>query len=96
MYAIILCGGKQYKAQQGDILEVEKLRSEPGDKIELDVLMTVDGDKVNTDVKAKLEAEVLSHNKAKKVVVYKYKAKKNVRKKKGHRQPYTRIKIGAM
>ena len=94
MYAIILSGGKQYKAQSGDVIEVEKLRADVGEQVELDVLMTVDGDKVNTDVKAKLAAEVLSHNKAKKVVVYKYKPKKNVRKKKGHRQAYTRIKIG--
>ena len=95
MYAIVLCGGKQYKAQAGDVLEVEKLLAKPGDKIELEVLMTVDGDKVLTggEVKARVSAEVLGHNKAKKVVVFKYKPKKNERKKKGHRQPYTRIKI---
>jgi len=96
MYAIVLCGGKQYKAAEGDVIEVEKLRSKVGDKVELEVLMTVDGDKVLTggDITAKVSAEVLSHNKAKKVVVFKYKPKKNVRKKKGHRQAFTRIKIG--
>ena len=96
MYAIILCGGKQYKATEGDVIEVEKLRSEVGDKVELEVLLTVDGDKVLTggDVTAKVSAVVVSHNKAKKVVVFKYKPKKNVRKKKGHRQPFTKLKIG--
>jgi len=95
MYAIILSGGKQYKAAAGDIIEVEKLYGDVGDKIDLAVLMTVDGDKVLTgnEVKAKVSAEILSHDRAKKVIVYKYKPKKNVRKKKGHRQPFTRIKI---
>ena len=95
MYAIILSGGKQYKAAKGDVIEIEKLYGDVGEKVDLTVLMTVDGDKVLTgsEVKAKVEAEILSHNKAKKIVVYKYKPKKNVRKKKGHRQPFTRIKI---
>lgn len=95
MYAIVLSGGKQYKASEGDVLEVERLTAEPGEKIELEVLMTVDGEKVcvGSDLTAKVTAEVLSHNKAKKVIVFKYKPKKNERKKKGHRQLYTRIKI---
>jgi large subunit ribosomal protein L21 len=95
MYAIVLCGGKQYKAQEGDVLEVERVYAFPGDKVELQVLMTVDGETVLTggDVKAKVTAEVLSQNKAKKVVVFRYKPKKNERKKKGHRQFFTRIKI---
>jgi len=96
MYAIILCGGKQYKAAEGDVIEVEKLRATPGERVELEVLMTVDGEKVLTggEIKAKVSAEVVSHNKARKVVVFKYKPKKNVRKKKGHRQPFTKLKIG--
>ncbi len=95
MYAIVLCGGKQYKAAEGDVLEVERLYAFPGDTVELTVLMTVDGETVSTgsDIKAKVTAEVLSQNKAKKVVVFKYKPKKNERKKKGHRQYFTRIKI---
>ena len=95
MYAIVLCGGKQYKAAAGDVIEVEKLVASPGDKIQLEVLMTVDGEKVcvGNEIKAKVSAEVLGHNKAKKVVVFKYKPKKNQRKKKGHRQLFTRIKI---
>ena len=96
MYAIILSGGKQYKASAGDVIEVEKLYADVGEKVDLSVLMTVDGDKVlvGADAAATVQAEVVGHGKAKKVVVYKYKPKKNVRKKKGHRQPYTRIKIG--
>lgn len=96
MYAIVVSGGKQHKVFEGDVIEVEKLKgNNPGDKIELPVIMTVDGDKVtagdNLNVTAK--AEVLSHNKAKKIVVFKYKPKKNERKKQGHRQPFTRLKI---
>ena len=96
MYAIILTGGKQYKASVGDVLEVEKLDAKPGDKIELPALMIVDGDKVlaGNDVTKTVSAEVISINKAKKVVVYKYKPKKNQRTKKGHRQQFSRIKIG--
>lgn len=95
MYAIAVSGGKQFKVGVGDVIEVEKLDGNVGDKIDLQVLMTVDGDSVTAgaDVKAVAHAEILSHNKAKKVVVFKYKAKKNERKKQGHRQPYTRVKI---
>lgn len=95
MYAVILTGGKQYKVAVGDVLEVEKLDANAGDKVELEVIMTVDGDTVVTgnDVTVKATAEVLGQGKNKKVVVYKYKAKKNIRRKLGHRQPFTRIKI---
>jgi large subunit ribosomal protein L21 len=95
MYAVILTGGKQYKVSEGDVIEVEKLDAEVGASVELEVLMTVDGETVLTgkDVKAKATATVLAQGKDKKVVVYTYKPKKNERKKKGHRQPFTRIKI---
>ncbi|MCL2061802.1 MAG: 50S ribosomal protein L21 [Firmicutes bacterium] len=96
MYAIVLSGGKQYKAAAGDVLEVEKLSGKvEGGLVALEVLMTVDGEKVLTgsEVKAKVNAEIVSHNKGKKITVYKYKPKKNVRTKKGHRQLFTRIKI---
>ncbi len=96
MYAVIETGGKQYKVAKGDVIEVEKLDLEAGAKVDLDVVMTVDGDKVETgkpylDKKAK--GEVVMNGKGKKVLVYKYKAKKNERKKKGHRQQFTKIKI---
>ncbi len=95
MYAVVVSGGKQFKVGEGDVIEVEKLDGAVGDKVDLPVLMTVDGDNVvaGSDVKATASAEILSHNKAKKIVVFKYKAKKNERKKQGHRQPFTRVKI---
>lgn len=95
MYAVIVSGGKQYKVAEGDVIEVEKLALEVGAKVELPVLLTVDGDNVvaGGDVKVKATAEVLAQGKDKKVVVFKYKAKKNVRRKLGHRQPFTKLKI---
>ena len=97
MYAIITTGGKQYKVSQDDIINVEKLDAKVGDKINLDVMMLVDGEKVtngNPLVKnAEVVAEVLEHGKEDKVVVFKYKAKKNYRRKQGHRQPFTALKI---
>ena len=97
MYAIVTTGGKQYKVSQDDIINVEKLDAKVGDKINLDVMMLVDGDKVtngNPLVKnAEVIAEVVSHSKEDKIVVFKYKAKKNYRRKQGHRQPFTALKI---
>jgi len=97
MYAIVTTGGKQYKVSQDDIINVEKLDANVGDKINLDVMMLVDGDKVtngNPLVKnAEVVAEVLEHGKEDKIVVFKYKAKKNYRRKQGHRQPFTALKI---
>ena len=97
MYAIIETGGKQYKVAKDDLVNVEKLDQEVGSKVKLDVLMLVDGEKVvngNPYVKnAEVLAEVVEHGKGDKIVVFKYKAKKNVRRKQGHRQPYTTLKI---
>ena len=97
MYAIVTTGGKQYKVSQDEIINVEKLDAKVGDKINLDVLMLVDGDKVtngNPFVKnAEVVAEVVEQGKEDKVVVFKYKAKKNYRRKQGHRQPFTALKI---
>lgn len=96
MYAVILTGGKQYKVSEGDIITVEKLDANVGDTVELEVLMVVDGETVKTTDNANAKAEVLAHGKDKKVVVFKYKPKKNIRKKQGHRQPFTRIKINTI
>jgi large subunit ribosomal protein L21 len=98
MYAVVVSGGKQFKVVKGDVIEVEKLEGKAGDKVELEVLMTVDGDKVvaGADVKSKANAKIVAHGKTKKVVVFKYKAKKNERKKQGHRQPFTTIKIDSI
>lgn len=97
MFAIIQTGGKQYKVQAGDVLNVEKLNAEVGTKVEFPVLLTSNEGKVEvgTPVVAKVvcTAEVVAHGKGEKIVVYKYKPKKNVRSKNGHRQPYTQIKI---
>lgn len=100
MYAIILTGGKQYKAEVGDVISVEKLDAEVGAEVKLDVLMTVEGEdvKVGTPVLegVKATAKVVEHGKGQKVIVFKYKPKKNIRKKNGHRQPYTKVEITAI
>ena len=98
MYAIIEACGKQYKVAEGEEIFMEKLTANEGEKVTFDqVLLISDGEKVKvgtpTVKSAKVEATVVAHGKDKKVVVFKYKAKKNERKKQGHRQPYTQIKI---
>lgn len=97
MFAIVETGGKQYKVTVGQELEIEKLERNIGDKVKLNVLMIADGDVVKAGnpfvTDAVCEAEVVAHGKGNKIVVFKYKAKKNERKKQGHRQPFTRIKI---
>ena len=98
MYAIIESCGKQYKVAQGDVVFFEKLDAEEGKKVSFDkvILVSEDG-KVqvgNPYVKGvKVEGKVVSHGKAKKIIVFKMKAKKNERKKQGHRQPYTKVEI---
>ena len=96
MYAIVENGSKQYKAEVGSIVKFEKLSANVGDKVEFDVLMVSDenGIKVSDEAKAfKVVGEVLEQGKDKKIIVFKYKAKKNERKKQGHRQPFTAVKI---
>lgn len=95
MYAVIVTGGKQFKVSEGDVIEVEKLEGEAGTKVEFPAIMTVDGDNiaVGGDVKVKAEGEIVKQGKTKKVVVFKYKAKKNERVKNGHRQAFTKVKI---
>ena len=98
MYAIIESCGKQYKVAQGDVVFFEKLDAEEGKKITFDkvILVSEDG-KVqigNPYVKGvKVEGKVVSHGKAKKIIVFKMKPKKNYRRKQGHRQPYTKVEI---
>lgn len=96
MYAIVRTGGKQYTVQVGDVIRVEKLAIEAGETIKLDVLFINDEGTVlagNEVAKAYAEAEVLGEGKGEKIIVYKYKAKKNERRKQGHRQPFTALKI---
>jgi len=96
MYAIIKTGGKQYKVEPDRFVDVEKLDAEVGAEVTFDALM-VDGEvtTIGTPVVdgVKVVGKVLAQDKAKKVVVYKYKPKKDYRKKQGHRQPYTRVLI---
>lgn len=101
MYAIIETGGKQYRVQEGDVITVEKLDVNAGDKVELDKVLVLSDDaglKVGTPYVegAKVIGEAVENGKGKKVVIFKYKAKKDYRKKQGHRQPYTMIKIESL
>ena len=101
MYAIIETGGKQYKVQAGDEIRVEKLNAEAGTSFTFDkVLCLLDGDNSvfgkPTVAGATVTGKVVSDGKAKKVIIYKYKAKKGFHKKKGHRQPFTRVTIEAI
>ena len=97
MYAIIKTGGKQYRVQQGDELRVEKLDAKEGDKVVFDEVVAVGGDKLVAGTPFvegyAVAAEVLEQGKADKVIIYKYKAKKDYRRKNGHRQPFTLVKI---
>lgn len=99
MYAIVETGGKQYKVSEGDILKVEKLVGEAGDKLALEKVLVVSDDEGNLNVgkpaveNAKVLVEVLEQGKSKKIIVYKYKKRKNQRKKQGHRQAFTKIRI---
>lgn len=101
MYAIIETGGKQYKVSEGDIITVEKLGVEEGQEYSFDkVLVLAKDDSVTVGAPyvegAKVAASVMGDGKAKKVVVYKYKPKKGFHKKKGHRQPFTKLQIKAI
>ena len=101
MYAIVKTGGKQYKVAQGDVLFVEKLEANEGDVVTLDQVLAVAGENgltVGAPVVegATVTAKVVAQGKAKKVIVYKYKAKKDYRRKQGHRQPYTKLVIEAI
>ena len=99
MYAIFENGSKQYKVAEGDLVKVEKLNANVGSTVTFPVILTADdkGIKVGKEVeKVKVTCEVVAQGKEKKIIVFKYKAKKNERKKQGHRQPYTQIKITAI
>ena len=98
MFAIIETGGKQYKVNEGDIIFVEKLEASEGDTVTFDRVMALStGDNfvvgAPTVEGAKVEANVVKNGKGKKIYVLKYKAKKNEKKKIGHRQPYTKVQI---
>jgi len=99
VYAVIETGGKQYKVIEGQTIEVEKLPQEVGETVELDrVLLVVDDDKVVTGTPtvegAKVSATVILQARRRKVIVFKYKTRERYRRKKGHRQAFTRLRIG--
>lgn len=101
MYAIIETGGKQYKVQDGDVIFIEKIDAENDSKFVFDKIVAVgadDGIKVGAPYVegATVEANVVKTGKAKKIIVYKMKPKKNYRRKQGHRQPYTKVQITAI
>ena len=101
MYAVIESCGKQYKVTKGDVVFFEKLNEEEGKKVTFDkVVLLSDEGKIEVGtpyVKGiKVEGKVIAHGKGRKIVVFKYKAKKNYKRKQGHRQPYTKVEITAI
>jgi large subunit ribosomal protein L21 len=97
MYAVIKTGGKQYRVSQGDTIRVEKLPGDVGAKVEFDQVLMVGGEKVSVGAPvvqgAKVVAEIVAQDRAKKVIVFKMRRRKNYRRKYGHRQPYTELRI---
>ncbi|MDQ0224719.1 MULTISPECIES: 50S ribosomal protein L21 [Metabacillus] len=97
MYAIIETGGKQIKVEEGQVIYVEKLGTEQGETVTFDKVLFVGGENVKvgspTVDGATVTGKVEKHGRQKKITVFKYKAKKNYRKKQGHRQPYTKVVI---
>ena len=98
MYAVIETGGKQFRVQEGETINVEKLSAEVGEKVEIDkVLAVVNGDEIKIGTPlvqgAKVILKVLRQARDKKIIVFKYKAKKNYRRKQGHRQPFSLVLV---
>ena len=98
MYAILASGGKQYRVEEGDVLRLEKLDGDVGASVSFDqVLMVSDGEEVQLGRPilegATVHAHVVEQDKAKKILVFKFKRRKHFRKRQGHRQPYTAVKI---
>jgi len=98
MYAVVNTGGKQYKVQKGETLRIEKIPGEVGSQVTFDqVLMVADGEDVRVGrpllEKAAVMGSIIEQDKSKKIIVFKYKRRKRYRRKQGHRQPYTAIRI---
>jgi large subunit ribosomal protein L21 len=101
MYAVLSTGGKQYKVEEGDVLRIEKISGDVGASVSFDkVLMFSDGEKVRVGTPLidgiSVSGHIVEQDKAKKILVFKYKRRKNYRRKQGHRQPYTAIKIDSI
>lgn len=97
MYAIVRSGGRQHKVAVGDILEIDKIEANAGDSVSLTPLLLVDGDKITTDSKkldkASVTAEVIAETKGPKIKIIKFKNKTGYKKRQGHRQRYTQVKV---
>jgi large subunit ribosomal protein L21 len=97
MYAVIQTGGKQYRVSEGETIRVEKLTGDVGQKVEFDQILMVGGDKVAVGQPfvdgAKVSAEIVGQDRAKKLIVFKKKRRKDYYRKQGHRQPFTELKI---
>ncbi len=98
MYAVVQTGGKQYTVREGDLIQVERIDGEVGDVVELKEVLLVGGEKrfkVGTPIvsKARVFGQIVEQSKARKIVVFKMKKRKNVRRKRGHRQLYTKLMI---
>ncbi len=97
MYAVIKTGGKQYRVSVGDQIRVEKLAGDVGTELTFDEVLMLGGDKVAvgkpTVDGASVKAKIVAQDRAKKIIVFKYKRRKNYRRKHGHRQPYTELEI---
>lgn len=97
MYAVIQTGGKQYKVEKGSTLRVEKLIGDVGDTVTFDKVLLVGGESVKLGqplvAGAKVEAKITAQARDKKIIVFKFRRRKNYRRKNGHRQPYTALEI---
>ena len=101
MYAVVATGGKQYKVQEGEVLRVEKLAGEGGSEGAFDqVLLLSDGEKLQIGQPivegAQVKGHIIEQGRSKKIIVFKYKRRKRYRRKHGHRQPYTTVRIDAI
>jgi large subunit ribosomal protein L21 len=97
MYAVIRTGGKQYRVSEGDRLRVEKLPGQVGETLQFDQVLMLGGDKVSIGkplvAGAKVAAQIVAQDRAKKIIVYKFRRRKNYRRKQGHRQAYTEVRV---
>jgi len=97
MYAVIRTGGKQYRVSEGDTLRVEKLAGSVGDALKFEEVLMLGGDKVAIGLPlvkgASVAAQITAQDKGKKIIVFKIRRRKNYRRKNGHRQPFTELKV---
>jgi large subunit ribosomal protein L21 len=101
MYAIVETGGKQYRVREGDVLRIERMQGEPGQELLLDKILLIgngEGVRVGTPFleDVRIRAEILAQRRGRKILVFKFKRRKDYRKKQGHRQDYTGIRIKAI